>query len=128
MPIVAALAIRRNEGRWIAALVGVQAELIDAAVPAPRPWILMGHPQRAARTATQLAESGELAKRNLALAEQLGDAGLLAQALSRIGLPGRQVHVAQRRLYLDRAIDLALQVGKWARLSPQTSWRVEAAA
>jgi DNA-binding NarL/FixJ family response regulator len=64
-----------------------------------------------------LAESGELAKRNLALAEQLGDAGLLAQALSGMAMPGRQAHLTQRRLDLDRAIDLALQVGNWRTLT-----------
>ncbi len=71
-----------------------------------------------------LAESGELAKRNLALAEQLGDAGLLPQALS-MSLPSRQVHVAQRGLDLDRAIDLALQVGNWRTLTQLYMQRAE---
>jgi DNA-binding CsgD family transcriptional regulator/tetratricopeptide (TPR) repeat protein len=68
----------------------------------------------------RIAESSDLAERNLALAEQLGDAGLVALALAGMSsqLVGRGVHRGpERRLYLDRAIDLGLQVGNWRTLT-----------
>jgi DNA-binding NarL/FixJ family response regulator len=61
-------------------------------------------------------ESSQLAERNLALAEQLGDAGLVAQALSGLSQP----HSRRRNelaLTLERAIELSLQGGNWRTLT-----------
>jgi tetratricopeptide (TPR) repeat protein len=66
----------------------------------------------------RIAESSELAERSLALAEQLGDAGLTALALSGVSSHGRGAHGApDLRLYLERGIDLAMDVGNWRTLT-----------
>src|SRR5579859_346199 len=67
----------------------------------------------------RVAESSELAERNLALAEKLGDADLVARALSGMAQPHgwRGPRQPELRLHLERAIDLALQVGNWRTLT-----------
>jgi DNA-binding NarL/FixJ family response regulator len=67
----------------------------------------------------RIAEASELAERNLALVEQLGDPVLVAQALSGMSQPqGHRGHrTPELRLYLERAIELALQVGNWRALT-----------
>jgi DNA-binding NarL/FixJ family response regulator len=80
---------------------------------------LLSDATRIKAIAGALAEATQLAERSLALAEKLGDPGLIAHALLGVAevrsRPARRVRDDFARM--DRAIHLASQVGNWRTLS-----------